>query len=213
MGRTMGAAESEFQLLNKAVAGDGDALEALLLEHFEPLAAMVAQRIPRDIRDTLSAEDIVQEAFIVAFQRIAEFEPRGERAFFGWLCQIAEHRLMDAAKVLRAAKRGGGWGRVVDDPQMDDLIPALEMLSVQSRTPSRSAADREAVRALEGALQALEPDYQQVLRLRYIEMHPVATCAERLGRSAGATQMLIRRALDALRVQLGDSARYFTRKS
>jgi RNA polymerase sigma-70 factor (ECF subfamily) len=201
-------------LLHQAVAGDGDALEALLLQCFDRLAAEVARRMPADVRGALSPEDVVQDTFIVAFQRIRDFEPRGERAFLGWLTQIAANRLSDAVKALRAAKRGGGWGRLSEsrDPDSTDLIHALELLPGRSRSPSRSAAVDEALAALEAALDGLDPDYRDALRMRYIEMQPVASCAARLGRSEGAVHMLLSRALAALRARMGDSARYFSRK-
>src|SRR5262245_54502479 len=101
----MASAADENALLNKAVAGDGDALEVLLLRYFARVVAEVSRRLPDDIRGAVSAEDVVQDAMIIAFQRIGSFEPRGEDAFFAWLSRIAEHRLMDAAKALRAAKR------------------------------------------------------------------------------------------------------------
>jgi RNA polymerase sigma-70 factor (ECF subfamily) len=202
-------------LLRRAVAGDGDALETFLLQYFDRLVAVVSRRIPDDVRSALSAEDVVQDAFIVAFQRIGSFEPQGREAFFAWLRQIAENRLMDAAKALRAAKRGGGWARVTGarDADADDVVPVLEMLPTLSRTPSRSVAAHEAIAALEFALEALDPDYREVLRMRYIELLPVAACAARMQRSEGAVHMLLSRALAALRARLGESARYFTRKA
>lgn len=211
----MPGARDEDALLRDAVAGDGDALETLLLRHFDRLVADVSSRIPDDVRGALSGEDVVQDAFIVAFQQIGGFEPRGAAAFHGWLARIAENRLMDAVKALRAAKRGGGWARVQDAPNADadGIIPALEMLATRSSTPSRSAAAREAVAALEAALDSLEPDYRDALRMRYIEAQPVAACAARLRRSEGAVHMLLSRALAALRARMGESARFFTRKS
>ncbi len=213
-GGTMSRRTDNDALLHEAVAGDGDALETLLLEHFDRLVAVVARRIPDDVRSALSAEDVVQDAFIVVFQRISSFEPQGGEAFFTWLSRIAENRLMDAVKALRAAKRGGGWARVTNarDDEGGDINAIIEMLSAQSRSPSRSAAAHEAVAAVEAAMAALDPDYREVLRMRYIEMQPVAACAARLRRSEGAVHMLLSRALVALRARMGESARYFTRK-
>lgn len=208
----MSGGTGDDALLHKAVSGDGDALETLLLQHFDRLVDGISRRIPDDVRSALSAEDVVQDAFIVAFQRIGSFEPQGGEAFFAWLSRIAENRLMDAAKALRSAKRGGGWVRMTDARDDDDIIPLLEMLPTHSRTPSRSAAAHEAVSALGAALDSLDPDYREVLRLRYIEMSPIAACSERLRRSEGAVHMLLGRALAALRARLGDTARYFTRK-
>ena len=211
----MSGGTDDDALLHQAVAGDGDALETLLLEYFDRLVTVVSRRIPDEVRSALSAEDVVQDAFIVVFQRIGGFDPQGCGAFFTWLSQIAENRLMDAVKTLRAAKRGGGWARVTDarDADADDIIPVLQMLPACSRTPSRSAAAHEALAILEAALEALDPDYREVLRLRYIEMQPVAACAARMQRSEGAVHMLLSRALAALRARLGESARYFTRKA
>ncbi len=197
-------------LLRAAVSGDGDSLERLLLRHFDRLAADVSRRIPQDVRGSLSAEDVVQDTCIVVYQRISTFEPRGQAAFHAWLLQIAENRLMDAVKALRAAKRGGGWGRLADEAQ--DMIPLLEQLATHSSTPSRSAAAREAVEVLQSALDCLEPDYRDVLRMRYIEMQPIAACAAQLQRSEGAVHMLLGRALAALRSRMGESARFFSRK-
>ncbi len=200
-------------LIHRAVEGDGDALETLLLAYFDRVVADVASRIPDDIRGAISAEDVVQDAYIVAFQRIGEFESRGAAAFFAWLRKIAEHRLLDASRALRAAKRGGGWDRAADVEAEDGIIAALEMLPGHARTPSASAATREAVTALQAALDALHPHYRDALRMRYIECQPVAVCAARLQRTEGAFHMLLGRALAALRAQMGESVRYFTRKT
>ncbi len=209
------SAMDEDALVRKAVAGDGDALEALLLHSYDRLVAAVTRRLPDDVRTALSAEDVVQDTCIVAFQRIGSFEPRGGAAFFGWLAQIAEHRLMDAVKSLRAAKRGGGRVRAVDVAcgSTDDILTVLEALPGGSRTPSRSAAAHDAVSLVTAALEALDPDYREALRLRYVEQQPVAACAAQLGRSEGAVHMLLGRALAALRERMGDSARYFTWKA
>src|SRR5262245_32347119 len=129
------------RLLPDAIAGNAYALESLLLQHFDRLVADVSRRLPEDVRNVLSAEVGVRDAFIVVFQRIGGFEPRGGDAFFGWLARIAENRLMDAVKALRAAKRGGGWTPLDGSSAVDDEIVALlEMLPNQARSPSRSAA-------------------------------------------------------------------------
>jgi RNA polymerase sigma-70 factor (ECF subfamily) len=211
----MSAGAGDDALLRKAVGGDADALETLLLQHFDRLVADVSRRIPDDVRGALSAEDVVQDAYIVVFQRIGSFEAQGREAFAAWLSRIAENRLMDAVKALRAAKRGGGWERLTDAPNAaaDDIVPLLEMLPTQSRTPSRSAAAHEAVAALTAALDALDPDYREVLRLRYIEQHSVAACGAKLNRSEGAVYMLLSRALAALKARMGDTTRYFTQSA
>lgn len=203
---------SDDMLLQRAVVGDGDALETLLLAHFDRLVAHVSQRLPDDVRNVLSADDVVQDAFIVVFQRIRDFEPRAGGGFSTWLSRIAENSLMDAVKALRAAKRGGGRTALADEiaPDQSDVIPLLDLLTAHSWTASRSAARRETVAALQLALDQLMPDYRDALRWRYIEMQPVAAIAARLRRSEGAVHMLLSRALEALRLRLEKTAQTFS---
>lgn len=203
---------NHHQLLQQAVAGDRDALEALLVGHVERLVASVAARLPADLRGAVSAEDIVQDAMIVAFQRVGGFSSGDNKAFHAWLERIAENRLMDVCKALRAAKRGGGWDRISDALGKDDgdILPLLELLPNHQRSPSRSAAAHEAVTTLAAAIESLDPDYREIVRLRFIEMQPMNVCCARLRRSEGAVYMLLSRALTALRGQLGDTTRFFS---
>lgn len=90
----MSGATDDDALIREAVAGDRDALETLLYRQADRLVNDVSRRLPDDVRSALSAEDVVQDAFIVAFQRIGSFEPRGDGgSFFTWLSRIAENRL------------------------------------------------------------------------------------------------------------------------
>lgn len=220
-------AGAERAWIAQAVAGDEAALGRLLLLHHARLVREVAGKIPPDVQGTISAEDIVQEAYVVAFQRIRTFEldepeagspspanpPR--QTMYPWLAGIARNRLMDAVKAQRAAKRGGGRAAVQEPAGEEDqsqVIGLLEMLAAHSRTPSRSMAGHEAVAAVQETLAALPPEYREALRLRYVEALPVAEIAARMKRSEGAVQMLCHRALRALRDALGDPGQFFSRK-
>ncbi len=214
----MSAEEStndDTQLAAKAVAGDEAALSKLLFIHCERLIAEISSKLPDDLQGSVSAEDIVQEAFVVAFQRIGSFDPQDHEHFYPWLATIARNRLMDAIKAQRAAKRGGGRRAVADAPTSDDedMVRLLEVLAAHSRTPSRSAAGHEAAQAVERALIELPENYREALRLRYVDAMPVAQIAERMNRSEGSVHMLCHRGLQALRLALGDSASFLSTKS
>lgn len=203
----------DTQLAARAVAGDEIALSRLLFRHHERLVAEIARRLPADMRGSTSAEDIAQEAYVVAFQRIASFNPQDHHRFYPWLEAIARNRLMDAIKTQRAAKRGGGRVALNDEEGEDDeMVRLLESLAAHSRTPSRSAADHEAVAAVQRAFRELAKDYAEALRLRYVEALPVAQIAARMNRTHGAVHMLCHRGLEALRQALGDTSRFLTRK-
>jgi len=86
----------------------------------------------------------------------------------------------------------------------------LEMLGTHSRTPSREARLHEAVAAVQTALENLDEDNREALRLRYLEGFSAAEAAERMGRSERVIHMLCTRGLQALREELGDLSRFLT---
>jgi RNA polymerase sigma-70 factor (ECF subfamily) len=204
--------QNDAELAAKAVAGDDVAMGRLLFRYHDRLVAEMAGKLPGDIRGSMSAEDIVQEAYVVAFQRIASFNPKDHERFYPWLAAIARNRLMDAVKAQRAAKRGGGRVAVTGDQADDEeMVGLLEVLAAHSRTPSRSAAGHEAAQAVQRALDHLTEDYGEALRLRYVEALPVAEIAARMDRTEGAINMLCHRGLQALRLALGDTSRFLSK--
>ena len=98
---------SEIDLISRAVAGERIALEELLLMHYDRLGARIARKLPSSLRRVFNEEDILQQSFTEIFQRIRSFHPSGKWAFYRWIATIADHRLRDAIKAQRTAKRGG----------------------------------------------------------------------------------------------------------
>lgn len=207
-------ANDDTQLAARAIAGDEVALSTLLLLHHKRLVAEMGSKLPSDLQGSVSAEDIVQDAYVVAFQRIASFNSQDHERFYPWLAAIARNRLMDAVKAQRTAKRGGGRVAVTAEQGEDqEMVGLLELLAVHSHTPSRSAAGHEAAEALERALGHLPEDYREALRLRYLDALPVAQIAAQMKRSEGAVHMLCHRGLQAMRLSLGETSRFLSKKS
>jgi RNA polymerase sigma-70 factor, ECF subfamily len=205
---------AEDHWVQQAVAGCEAALERLLLTHYDRLAADISRKLPGELRGLIAPDDVLQEAFVVAFREIRDFVPQGAGSFYAWLVAIARHRLLDLVKGQRAAKRGGGRVALTGCAGSPDesLVGLLEMLNIQEHTPSRSVARREAVSAVQVGLAGLKDDYREALRLRYIEGLPVAEVAARLGRTAHAVHMLCHRGLQQLHAALGRSSQFFSRR-
>jgi len=206
--------DSEDALLKLATAGDHAALERLLLAYYDRLHSRVARKIPADLQSKLAADDILQDAFVEVFRCIGDFHPQGRDAFYHWLATITERRLLDAFKVLRAAKRGGGR-RAVDAAERENdssVVSLLEMVNVTEHTPSRSAAGHEAAAAVRVALAGLREDYRTALTMRYIDGLAVSEVAGRMNRTDRAVHMLCYRGLEALRAAMGRSSAYLSRK-
>lgn len=207
------SAASDADEIARAVAGDRMALERLLLAQYPRLAAQVARRFPRVLKGVVGVEDVLQETFVEAFRKIGSFEARTVDAFYHWLATIAAHRLLDAAKRLRALKRGAG--RKVSltgaDAENSSIVPLLEQLAAHEHTPSRSAVSHEMVNAVQVALAGLKARYRQALRLRYIEGVPLADVAARMGLTERAVDHLCERGRQQLRAVLHRSSRYLKR--
>jgi RNA polymerase sigma-70 factor (ECF subfamily) len=199
--------------LKNAVAGNEVALQRLLLAHHDSIAARVTARLPGDVAHVISADDVLQQAYITAVRRIREFEPRSLAEFHAWLTRIADYCLSDLVRSQRCQKRGGG--RVMADlpvGQRDaSVIGLLELIARDTRTPTRVASLQEAIVALEDAMSTLPHDQRTALSLRHLEGLSVAATAESMGRTEGAVKMLCNRAIERLREQLGDLTRFMSR--
>ncbi|HKQ48043.1 MAG TPA: RNA polymerase sigma factor [Phycisphaerae bacterium] len=208
----MSQEEQEGQLLERAVTGDEAAVEHLMMQHHHRLSAAVGRMLPGDLQGVIAVDDVLQEAYVIVFREIRSFLPRGPGSFYAWLEKIAENRLFDMIKAQRAAKRGGGRERVEApvNPATGSAVEWLGMLAVNERTPSQSAAIREAVAKVQLAMEGLKEDYRQALRLRYIDGLPVAEAAVRMNRTEGALCLLCHRGLRQMQEALGSSAQFFS---
>ncbi len=210
--RAMSTEESEPNLIARAADGDGTAMERLLLAHYDRVHARIARRLPAWLQGRLAPEDVLQQALVDAFQAIPTFEVRDERSFYRWLATIADHRLQDAIKADRAAKRGGGLRNVAAAGGWNSSVAELvELLGESDATPSRSAARHEAISAVQIGLASLSEPNRLALQLRYIQGLPVADVARAMNRTPRAVHNLCYRGLKELHAVLGRSSQYLTR--
>lgn len=205
--------QTESALVEQAVAGDPAALERLLLAHHDQLEARLSSKIPASLRAVIGPEDVMQQTFIAAFQSLGGFRSRGEGAFYGWLCTIAEHRLQDAIKAHRAQKRGGGQAANARPPGFgESMQKMIEIMAASRHSPSQSVARHEATRAIEHALSRLSEDYRHAIELRYMQGLPVAEIAAVMNRTERAIHNLCYRGLRELHAAMGESVQFLTRK-
>ena len=128
------------------------------------------------------AEDLVQDAFVRAWQRIDQYDPRWQ--FSTWLFTIA-HRL--ALTHGRRRQREVGWS------------DGREELSVEHDDPGRAVADRELCSLLwKTAERILTESQRTVLWLRYAEELSNRDIARVLGRSQISVRVTLFRAREAL---------------
>ncbi len=136
---------------------------------FELLMRRHNRRVFRALRAILKrddeAEDVMQEAYVRAYEHLAEF--RGDAAFGTWVMRIAVHEAL--ARVRREERSRG-------TAPLDEEAPA--MLSELSRTPEQLVNDQQLRVVLERAIDALPDDFRVVFVMRTVEqMSGVETAA------------------------------------
>ena len=179
--RASADAESSIALIQRAQAGDEQALADLCARYLPRMRRWAHGRLPRSARGALDTHDIVQETLTHVVQRIDSFEPRHEGAFQGYVRQALLNRIRDEA---RKAQR-----RAPSDP-LESAHPAT------SPSPLEEAIGTEALERYEAAMQRLRPEDREAIIAR-IEMGlPYTEVAAVLGKpSIPATHMAVSRAL------------------
>ncbi|HVC95460.1 MAG TPA: sigma-70 family RNA polymerase sigma factor [Pirellulales bacterium] len=168
----------EHALRDAVLAGHEAAWRALYERSFDAVYAFVYHRVGRQSH---RADEVVQEAWLVAVRRIASFDPaRG--SFESWLKGIAEN-------VLKNQRRR--WTR-------DARSLPLEACRAENTTPNeeRTLEVRELVALV---FTALPGRYQDVLRAKYQEQLSVADIAARSGGTPKSIESLLSRARESFR--------------
>jgi RNA polymerase sigma-70 factor (ECF subfamily) len=199
--------DRETELVAKSVAGDRVAIQQLLVSHGSRILTFVEKRLAGSVRDVIDPEDIVQQTFAQAYQSISRFR-KDEGTFLSWLTGIAENKVKDAIKTRQRDKRGGRWRRVRE--AATDSSPAEDLVTLLSKghTPSVSAMNHEAVRAVRAAIDALPEEQRVAVQLRLLEGKHLDECAQIMNRSPRAVQGLVDRARKKLRATLGRLSKY-----
>ena len=194
-------AETEAELVGRAVAGDADALSELLNQSGPSIGERMGPQIRPQYRSALDVDDLLQITYLEAFLRIGSFNNRGAGAFGAWLNQIAKNNLRDAIRELETKKRPPPDQRIVAAGAGSEsgATALLDRIGWTSTTPSRHASDQEQQAIVVAALDRLPPDYACVLRMFELDGCAVDVIAQTMGRSVGAVFMLRARAIDRLR--------------
>jgi RNA polymerase sigma-70 factor (ECF subfamily) len=176
--------ESTFHLIERARAGDQEALERLFARHLKPLQRWTRGRLPKWARDLADTDDLVQDTLVQTFKRIEDFEPRRVGALQAYLRQAVLNRIRNE---LRRKGR---------QPHATDLH-GLETESAES--PLEQAIGSEAVERYEAALQRLTAEDREAIIARVEMGCSYDEIAEALGKpTPDAARKAARRALERL---------------
>jgi RNA polymerase sigma-70 factor (ECF subfamily) len=184
--------DSTFHLIERARAGDQEALERLFARHVKPLQRWARGRLPKWARDLADTDDLVQDTLVQTFKRIEDFEPRRVGALQAYLRQAVLNRIRNE---LRRKGR---------QPHATDL-DGLEVESVES--PLEQAIGREAVERYEEALHRLTAEEREAIIARVEMGYSYEELAEALGKpTPDAARKAARRALVRLAEEMKRAA-------
>lgn len=185
-----GAAAPDAELVRAWRAGDDAAFRLLLGRHEPTLRMWLERNLPNALRRRLSADDVLQEAYVVAVKKVGEFEDRGEGSFRAWLRRIVELELREAIEHhLKTAKRGG------DREVTRGARPDTAQFAGAEPSPSEVAIEGELREAVRRATARLRPDDAEIIRLVQAEGLTIEQAASRLARTHEAARKLYARAL------------------
>jgi len=206
MERTMtGEASETAGLLRRAAQGDQAAWGALLVRSRGRLRRMVALRLDRRLQGRVDPSDIIQEAYIDASARLAEYARQPDMPFFLWLRFLTGQRLLRVhrqhlgAEMRDVAREVSLYRGAL--PAATSAALAAQLLGRDTR-PSEAAVRAERSIRLQEALNSMDPLDREVLALRHFEQLSNGEAARVLGLQEPAAAKRYVRALKRLRLIL-----------
>jgi len=163
-------------LIARAAGGDREAFSQVVLRDGARLRAFVACRLA----DAEAAEDLAQEAFIVAYRHLAEFDLNQD--FFNWLRGIARNLVFNARR--KRSREEAAREELLD--QAADPVAAAQ-------------GDSSMLDALARCLGRVSGRLREFLHLRYDQDLELAEVASRLGMTVGSARVAHVRVLRGLR--------------
>jgi RNA polymerase sigma-70 factor (ECF subfamily) len=177
--------DDDRAVIDRCLAGESDAFGVLVTRYQDRLYGTLLQVLG----STHDALDVAQEAFVLAFQKLASF--RGESAFYSWLFRIAynaavsfRRRDRDPRQSLEALRDGQGV-EPIDRRECAD--------------PTRDAQTTERQELVQSALARLPEDYRTVLVLKEMEDLSYEEISAIIGCPIGTVRSRIHRARHELR--------------
>jgi RNA polymerase sigma-70 factor, ECF subfamily len=181
----------ELALVHAAKAGDLGAFEELV-KRYDRNVFRIAQHITQNRED---AEDVVQDAFLKAYQNLQNFQENSK--FYTWLVRIAVNEAL-----MRLRRRRPGQMVSLDEDIKTDEDSMPREVADWSPNPEQLYKQSELREILQRTIQGLPASFRTVFVLRDVEGLSTEETAEALGLSIPAVKSRLLRARLQLRERL-----------
>jgi RNA polymerase sigma-70 factor, ECF subfamily len=164
--------------------GDTQALAELFSRERERLWRVIHFRLAEPLRGRLGPDDVLQEAFLAASQRLKHYANSPATSPFIWLRMILNQTLIDLHRQhLGAQKRDAAREVSLDGApysQATSASVAIQLIG-QFTSPSGAAARADMLSLVQTAIEQMDPIDREVLALRHFEELTNSEVAETLG--------------------------------
>ena len=180
---------TDEEIVQRVLSGDLVLFELLMRRHNQ----RVYRAIRSVLRDDSESEDVMQEAYVRAYEHLSQFEGRAQ--FSTWLTRIA---------VNEAIRRLTARGKLdpLDEERYEGEDGTMPIFQSNLPTPEANASRSEVKGLLEEAILALPQMYRAVIVLRDIEEMNTAETAEVLSLTETNVKVRLHRAHELLRGEL-----------
>jgi RNA polymerase sigma-70 factor (ECF subfamily) len=194
-------------LVERARAGDAQALNEIFARHRDRLHRMVEMRLDRRLQARVDASDVVQDAYLEVAERLPEYLRNPELPLFLWLRLVVGERLATLHRhhlgtQMRDAGREVSLYRQAL-PTASSAALAAQLLG-RHTSPTQAAVRAERMLRIQEALNTLDPLDREVLTLRHFEQLTRAETAQVLGITEAAAAKRYIRALKRLKDLFAD---------
>jgi RNA polymerase sigma-70 factor (ECF subfamily) len=193
-----GATTDDRTIVDAVLAGDRDAFRALV-EREGPAVISACARV---LGDRSEAEDVAQEAFVIAYRSLGSW--RAEGPFGAWISRIAIRLAIRRAGQRKQLTWLDPLAAEADQPGQDRF---RTMGTAGAVDPAHTLLRSERDAQVRAAVASLDEPYREVVALRFFAERSLAEIAAVTGRPLGTVKTHLHRGLARLKRALEEADR------
>jgi RNA polymerase sigma-70 factor, ECF subfamily len=185
-----GATSDDRTIVDAVLAGDRDSFRRLVDREGPSLVSTCA----RILGDRLEAEDVAQEAFVIAYRSLGTW--RADGAFGAWLARIGVRLAIRRASQRKQVTWLDPLAAEADQPGQDRYRTSV---IADGLDPAQAILRTERDAEIRAAVASLDEPYREVVALRFFAECSLAEIAEATDRPMGTVKTHLHRGLARLR--------------